>query len=138
MSIKKYFQDIHTRISQDHHNLIPLQVSHNNRSNSKALSYTNTQTHLNQYIQAKQPPQTHDHSQNIGDFISDIKSDHVLQIYIHNVNGIQLDHDSGDINIITTEMHRINADIIALIETNIDNTNHKIKDIIHKTLRKYN
>ena len=35
------------------------------------------------------------------------------------------------------EMQRISADVIALIETNIGNTNYTINDIINKTLKRY-
>ena len=139
MSIKQYFQDFRKRISTEHKTIVPSQIPHNHHHrNPTPNKHIHTQTSIHQFADQHSPPPTHSYHQHIGDILDEQKPDHILRIYIQNINGIQIDNNGGELNTIATEMCRIRADIIALIETNVDNTNFTIKDTIHKTLRKYN
>ena len=139
MSIKNYFQELRNRISTDHEMIIPSQIPNtpHNRNHTTNTS-THTQTRIHHFVDKHLISNSHQHYQHIGHILDEQKQDHILRIYIQNINGIQIEKNGGELNTIATKMCRISADVIALIETNVENTNFTVNDIIHKTLRKYN
>ena len=85
-----------------------------------------------------EPHTAYKHYQAIGDPMPENKSPDTTRFYIQNVNGIQYDSNGGELNTIATEIVRTNSDIVALIETNIDNTKYHIRQTIQETIQKYN
>ena len=142
MSIKNYFKSsIHPPIQANHYALIPSQVHKHTSHPPHTTEHHFTKSLNNSNIFDWLFPEPHlpyQHHQAIGDTMPDNKPPETTRLYIQNVNGIQFDSNGGDLNTIAMEMTRTNSDIVALIETNIDNTKYHIRQTIYDTIKKYN
>lgn len=143
MSISQFFVSSRHSIprSDNHSLLIPSQVQkHTHNSQSHKITPFTTQYYNSNILDWICPTSTisYNHFQAIGDKMPEEKTSKITRLYIQNINGIQIDSNGGELSTVTTEMSRMNADIIALIETNLDNTKYHIRQQIYDTLRKYN
>ena len=142
MSIKNYFKpSAHSYIQANHNSLIPSQVhthiSHPSHTTVNHFTKPSKNSNIFDWL-FPEPHLPYKHYHAIGDPMPDNKTPEITRLYIQNVNGIQFDSNGGDLNTIAMEMTQTNSDIVALIETSIDNTKYHIRQKIYDTIKKYN
>ena len=59
------------------------------------------------------------------------KADNVTRIYIQNVNGIQIQKDGGQFDVLCKIVKEVQADVLCIQEHNLDTTQYEVRHTLH-------
>jgi hypothetical protein len=69
----------------------------------------------------------------MGDILQD-KPDHVICLYVQNVNGIKIDKDKVQFRSLFRHMRLIQADSFAFVETKLETQHHSLHQQLHHSI----